>query len=211
MILKAELIKVVNTALHRKYEDTDLDNEIMSALKDLSQRGNFLDDEFERKTKADVAYYSLPENFKEFQFIGLMSSDRVTRYKPLVYERFTMYQRNIFYSNTTSTPRRYTWQNEFMYIRPTPDKEYIMFFFFSIFHPEKLTVNGNDYKGCDYILFNNIYRKAIELRLCYEVALSLDLDDDVTKFNSLYLMDELPKLRANLKEHAKISAYRDGF
>lgn len=211
MIKKAELIKVVNRALHRKYKENDLDNEIMSTLKDLSQQGNFLDDEFERKTIADRAYYSLPENFKQFQFIGLMSSDRATRYKPLVYERFAKYQKNIYYSSATNTPERYTWRNEFMYVRPTPDKEYIMFFFFSIFHPEKLTVNETDYKGCDYILFNNIYRKAIELRLCYEVALSLDLDDDMAKFNKLYLLDEIPKLKANLREHAKIIAYRDGF
>jgi len=217
MILKAELIKVVNTALHRKYESTDLDNEFMSALKDLSQRGNFLQDEFVRQTIAKRDYYSLPDNCKDILFVGLKSYDadpelnNAIIYKPLVYERFAMYKRNIYYSNPPGTPTRYTWQSGFIYPRPIPDEIYNMYWWYSYYHPEELTIDGKDYKGYDYILFNDIYRKAIELRLCYEVALNLDLDDDVKKFNGLYLMDELPKLRANLKEHPKICAYRDGF
>ena len=213
MIEKAELIAVVNKNLHRGYavDGTALDEEITSALKDLSQQGNFLQDEFKRPTIENRDYYSLPDDFKDLLFVGMKSSDDLTIYKPLIYERFEMYQRNIYYSSTPGTPTRYTWQSGYMYPRPIPDDVYNMYWWYSYYHPESLIVDEVTYKACDYILFGDIYRKAIELRLLYEVAEGLNLDKDAAKYNTLYLMDEIPKLKADIKEHAQICAYRDGF
>ena len=205
-ILKAELIAVVNNALNRKYSGTQLDTKITSVLKDLSGLGNFLQDEFVRQTIINRDYYSLPDNLKDLLFVGMKSSDSSTIYKPLVYERFEMYQRNIYYSSTPGTPTRYTWQSGYMYPRPIPDAEYVMYLWYSYIHPE--TVDED--KACDNILFTDIYRKAIEMGLCYEVALGLTLDSDVQKFKALYF-EQVSIRKANLKEHAKVSAYRDGF
>ena len=202
MILKAELIAIVNKTLNRGYSTTGttLDGKITSALKDLSQRGNFLQDEFKGVTIIDRDYYSLPDNFKDLLFVGMKSSDDTIIYKPLEYERFAMYKRNIYYSSTTGTPTRYTWQSGYMYPRPIPDATYNMYLWCAYYHPET----------CDNILFGDIYRKAIELRLLYEVAEELTLGD-AQKYDTLYLMDEIPKLKANLKVEPLIACYRDGF
>ena len=207
-ILKAELITIVNKTLKRGYSTvgTELDEKITSVLKDLSQRGNFLQDEFVRVTIIDRDYYSLPDNLKDLLFVGLKSSDDLTIYKPLEFERFAMYKRNIYYDSTTGTPTRYTWQSGYMYPRPIPDAEYNMYLWYSYFHPETIDA----VKACDNILFTDTYRKAIELRLLYEVAESLNLDD-AQKYDTLYLMDEIPKLKINLKEPIQIACYRDGF
>ena len=216
-ITKAELIAVVNDTLNRGYatDGTTLDSKITSVLKDVSQRGNFLQDEFLRATVEDRDFYSLPDDFKDLLFVGMKSSDNVTIYKPLIYERFEMYKRNIYYDSTTGTPTRYTWMSGYMYPRPIPDDIYNMYWWYSYYHPETVTVDvlgvPTDYKACDHILFGDIFRKAIEMRLLYEVAEGLNLDSDAKKYNALYLLDEIPKLKSDVKEHANISAYRDGF
>lgn len=188
----------------------DLDAEIIATLKDLSQLGNFLQGEFKRVTIADRDYYNLPSNFKDLLFVGMKSEDNATIYKPLVYERFAMYKRNIYYSSTSSTPTRYTWQSGFMYPRPIPDKVYNLYMWYAYYHPELVTVDSIEYKACDYILFDDIYREAIEMGLLYRVALGLGLDSDVKKFMGLYAA-QVGIRKANLKEHAKICSYRDGF
>lgn len=212
MIYKAELIKVVNNNLNRGYSTsgTKLDEKITSVLKDLSQRGNFLQDEFKRATIIDRDYYSLPTNFKDLLFVGMKSSDDVTIYRDLVYERFKEYKRGIYGSSITGTPTRYTWMSGYMYPRPIPDAVYNMYWWYSYYHPENLTVDSVDYKACDYILFKDIYREAIEMGLCYKVTLGLNLDNDAKKFKVLYL-EQVSIQRANLKEEIKISNYRDGF
>jgi len=213
MILKAELIAIVNKTLNRGYSTTGttLDGKITSALKDLSQRGNFLQDEFKGVTIIDRDYYSLPANFKDLLFVGMKSSDDTIIYKPLEYERFAMYKRNIYYSSTTGTPTRYTWQSGYLYPRPIPDVIYNMYWWYAFYHPEIIVIDEANVKACDNILFDDIYRKAIELRLLYEVAEGLNLDADAKKYNALYLLDEIPTLKINLKTEPIIAAYRDGF
>ncbi|HUV85033.1 MAG TPA: hypothetical protein VMV86_04940 [Methanosarcinales archaeon] len=208
-ISKAELIAVVNSTLNRGYNTagTVLDEKITSALKDLSTRGDFLQDEFKRVTAEDRDYYSLPDNFKNLLFCGLKSSDDATIYKPLVFERFAMYKRNIYYSSTTGTPTRYTWMSGYMYPRPIPDDIYNMYWWYSYIHPETI----DEVKACDSILFADRYRKAIELRLLYEVAEGLNLDSDAKKYNALYLLDEVPRLISLLPKQIHIACYRDGF
>ena len=209
-ILKTELIVVVNDALKRGYSGTTLDSKITSVLKDLSQRGNFLQDEFKRQTIIDRDYYNLPTNFKDLLFVGMKDIDDTIRYKPLIYERFAMYKRNLYYSDTTDTPTHYTWQSGYMYPRPIPDAIYNMYWWCAYTHPENLTVDEAEYKACDYILFDDIYREAIEMGLLYRVALGLNLDKDAGKFKALYL-EQVSIRRANLKEHARIAVYRNGF
>jgi hypothetical protein len=213
MIYKQALIKIVNGTLNREYDTagTELDAKIISALRDVSQRGDFLQNEFKRVTIADRDYYSLPDNFKNLLGCGLKSSDDETMYKDLVFERWAMYRRNIYYSSTSGTPRRYTWMSGFLYPRPIPDAIYNMYWWYSYFHPEEITVDGISYKACDHILFGDIYRKAIELRLLYEVAESLDLDKAAIKYNKLYLLDEIPARKSTLQKYTKICSYRDGF
>ena len=209
-ILKAELIAIVNKKLHRGYTGTALDEDITSVLKDLSTQGNFLQDEFKMETIENRDYYSLPDNMTDLLFIGIKSSDDATIYRDLIYERWEMYKRNIYYDSTSGTPTRYTWMSGYLYPRPIPDDVYNLYLWYAFYHPETLTVDEVEYKACDYILFNDIYRQAIEMGLCYQVALGLELEKQAKTFLGLY-MNQVAIRKAALPVHGQVAAYRDGF
>ena len=126
--------------------------------------------------------------------------DNATIYKPLVYERFEMYKRNLYYSSTSGTPTRYTWQSGYMYPRPIPDAVYNMYFWYAYTHPEMIGA----VKACDNILFKDIYREAIEMGLLYKVALGLSRKDDAKVFLGLY-MNQVSMRKADVREHAQIA------
>ena len=162
-ITKAELIAVVNDSLNRGYatNGTTLDEKITSVLKDLSQQGNFLQDEFVRQTIANRDYYNLPTNFKDLLFVGMKSSDDATIYRPLIKERFAEYKLGIYGSSVTGIPTRFSWMSGYMYPRPIPDDAYNMYWWYSYYHPETFTIEEEEVKACDNILFEDIYREAI--------------------------------------------------
>jgi len=207
MIKKSELISVVNETLNRKYavNGTELDAEITSALKDLSKRGNFLTEESTRKTIKDRPYYSMPDHYKDRLLI------MIDDYYPLGWETFKNYQNERSLSpNDTGPPEVFSKMNKFYYLRPTPDSaDYTIRQFFACYHPEKITVDEVDYDACDYILFNDIYRKAIEERLICLVARGLSLYDIAKEHNAYYILDEIPRLLDNLDEDPVIAEYPD--
>ena len=207
MILKAELIKVVNDTLKRKYDPagTELDAEIISVLKDLSKRGNFLTEESTRKTVANRAYYSMPDHYKDRLLI------MIDDYYPLGWETFKNYQNERSSSpNDTGPPEKFSKMNKFYYLRPTPDSaDYTIRQFFVGYHPEKVIVDEVEYSACDYILFNDIYRKAIEMRLIWEVAIGLDRFKTAGEYMNYYLNDEIKSLLANIDDDPVICEYPD--
>ena len=204
MILKSELISVVNGTLKRKYavDGTELDAEIISALKDLSKRGNFLTEESTRKTIAERSYYSMPDHYKDRLLI------MIDDYYPLGWETFKKYQEERSISSDTGPPQLFCKMNKFYYLRPTPDTaDYTIRQFFACYHPEKITIDSTEYKACDYILFKDIYRKAIELRLIWEVAFGLGRSKTATEYMTYFLKDELPSLLDNIDEDPTICDY----
>ena len=205
-ILKAELIAVVNETLNRKYavDGTELDAKIISALKDLSKRGNFLTEESTRKTIAERPYYSMPDHYKDRLLI------MIDDYYPLGWETFKKYQEERSLSpDDTGYPQMFCKMNKFYYLRPTPDKEYTIRLFFACYHPEKITIDSVEHKACDYILFKDIYRKAIELRLIWEVAFGLGQSKTASEYMTYYLKDEIPSLLDNLDDDPVIAEYPD--
>lgn len=206
-ILKAELIAVVNETLNRKYavDGTELDTKIISALKDLSKRGNFLTEESTRKTIAERPYYSMPDHYKDRLLI------MIDDYYPLGWETFKKYQEERSLSpDDTGYPQMFCKMNKFYYLRPTPDSaDYLIRQFFACYHPEKVTVDEVEHKACDYILFNDIYRKAIELRLIWEVAFGLGQSKTASEYMTYYTKDEIPSLLDNIDEDPAISEYPD--
>lgn len=206
-ILKAELIAVVNEALNRKYavDGTELDAKITSALKDLSKRGNFLTEESTRATIAERAYYSMPAHYKDRLLI------MIDDYYPLGWETFKKYQEEHSLSpDATGYPQMFCKMNKFYYLRPTPDSaDYTIRQFFACYHPEIITIDGTEYKACDKILFNDIYRLAIELRLIWQVAIGLGQHKTASDYMNYYVRDEIPSLLANIDEDPVIAEYPD--
>jgi len=206
-ILKAELIAVVNDTLNREYavDGTELDAKITSALKDLSKRGNFLTEENEKKTIADRAYYSMPAHYKDRLLI------MIDDYYPLGWETFKNYQNErSLSSNDTGPPKVFCKMNKFYYLRPTPDSaDYTIRQFFASYHPETMIVDEEEVKACDYILFGDIYRKAIELRLIWEVLSGLGQHKTAGEYMTYYVRDEIPSLLNNLDEDPVVAEYPD--
>jgi len=204
-ILKAELIVVVNETLKRNYavDGTELDAKITSALKDLSKRGNFLTEESTRKTIANRPYYSMPDHYKDRLLI------MIDDYYPLGWETFKNYQEErSAIPNETGYPQVFCKMNKFYYLRPTPDSaDYTIRQFFACYHPEKITVDEEEYKACDHILFNDIYRRAIEMRLLWEVASGLGRFKDAQEYMTYYIKDEVPSLLNNIDEDPTICDY----
>lgn len=205
MILKEELIAVVNETLKRGYDPagTELDAKIISALKDLSKRGNFLTEESIRKTIKDRAYYSMPDHYKDRLLI------MIDDYYPLGWETFKKYQEERSLDPTgTGYPQVFCKMNKFYYLRPTPDSaDYVIRQFFACYHPEKVTVDEVEYKACDKILFKDIYRKALELRLIWEVASGLGQHKTAREYMTYYVRDEIPSLLDNIDEDPAIAEY----
>ena len=203
-ILKSELISKVNKVLGRNYSTTgtDLDAMITATLKDLSKRGNFLTEESTRSTIAETAYYSMPDHYKDKLLI------MVDDYYPLGWETFKQYQTEFSLSpDSTGYPQMFSKMNRFYYLRPTPDAIYTLRQFFACYHPEIVSVDGVDTAACDAILFNDIYRTAIEERLLCLVARSLSLYDIAKEHNAYYLQDEVPSLLLNMDEDPSICEY----
>lgn len=201
-ILKAELIAVVNQVLKRSYDpaSTDLDTEIISVLKDLSRRGNFLTEESTRSTIADRAYYSMPAHYKDRLLI------MIDDYYPLEWETFKQYQEERSLSpDHTGYPQTFCKMNKFYYLRPTPDAIYTIRQFFACYHPEVVVVDSVDTVACDAILFKDVYRTAIEERLICVVARGLSMYKAAKEHNAFYLMDEVPNLLSDLDEDPVIA------
>jgi len=201
MILKSELIEVVNNTLSRGYDPagTEMDNKITSALKDLSKRGNFLTEESTRETLVDRPYYSTPTHYKAKLLV------MIDDYYPLEWETFRQYQQEISISNTTGYPLMFSKMNKFYYLRPTPDAIYTLRQFFACYHPEIISVDGVDTKACDSILFDDIYRQALELRLIWTEAVSLNLTQKAAEYFGYYMQDEIPSLLINIDEDPAIA------
>lgn len=206
-ILKSELIAVVNGTLKRKYavDGTELDAEIISVLKDLSKRGNFLTEESTRATVANRPYYSMPDHYKDRLLI------MIDDYYPLGWETFKNYQEErSAIPNETGYPQVFCKMNKFYYLRPTPaSADYTIRQFFACYHPEKVTIDEVEYKACDKILFNDIYRKAIELRLLWEVASGLGQYKTAREYMTYYVKDEIPSLLDNIDEDPVVCDYPD--
>ena len=195
---------MVNGTLKRKYavDGTELDAEIISALKDLSKRGNFLTEESTRKTIAERSYYSMPDHYKDRLLI------MIDDYYPLGWETFKKYQEERSISSDTGPPQLFCKMNKFYYLRPTPDTaDYTIRQFFACYHPEKITVDSVEHKACDYILFNDIYRHAIELRLIWEVAFGLGQHKTASEYMTYYIKDEIPSLLNNIDEDPVFTEY----
>lgn len=160
---------------------TSLDNEIKSTLKDLSKKDNFLKVETTIPTIVGRVYYSLPTLFKDELIIDMVGS------YPLDYEPREKFRVNLV-SASSSTPYVYTWFGKLFYVRPKPNAIEDMAITYASYHPE----------DCDTILFEDIYREALQERLVSRVAQSLNLYEFAKLHNENYT-GETKRLSANLQ------------
>jgi len=157
-ITKAEILTVLNARLNRA--ETDIDEEIRSALYDLSNMANWKDlwtsDTTNTLTAGDT-YLSLPDNFKELDAIVLNDgSEDGEPLKPLVGGfREWLRRREGESSSDYDEPEYYVIRGKRFYLDPVSDdndgNDYTATIYFWRTHPNDL----------DNILFGEQFREAI--------------------------------------------------
>lgn len=182
-ITKAELIAVVNKTLLRAYsiDGTDLDIEIINSLKDVSKKDNFLRNTSVVPTIVGRDYYDVPADFRDELIV------ETADHFPLEYEPIDKFRVNLK-SATTGTPHIYTWFGKYFYVRPTPSAVANMNLDYGCYHA----------KDADAITFDDIYCEAIQDRLIWYVAKSLNLYDIAEQHNKMYL-GEIADLSRNVQ------------
>ena len=142
-ITKEEILAHLNTELDRS--ETDIDEQILAALKWLSLKDDFLWVETTVDTIIGRGYYSLPLDYKD------MIEIKVEDNKPLGKLTWEEYQSLI--ANQTSAnydlPKRYALHGGFWYAYPTPDKIYEV----TLFYPNFVLESEGGVEAVDDIPF----------------------------------------------------------
>ena len=190
-ITKAEILTVLNNRLRRA--ETDIDEEIRSALSDLSSKDDFLIKEATRDTEEDVRYYSVPANFKDRLVIKVNDSP------PLTKKTWGEYQKAIAHATGTGEPEIFALHNDFFWLHPCPGSTtYTMTLYYSIFHPDDL----------DDIEFPEIFREAVyEATICFYL-IGKQLYEDLKVHIGLYDVHVATR-KATIKKDPPIVKYRD--
>lgn len=150
-ITKAEILTNLNAKLDRS--ETDIDEEILAALKWLSLKDDFLWVEAYVNTIIGRKYYSLPLDYKD------MIEIKVADNRPL--RKITWEEYQTLIADETSAnraePTRYCIHGGFWYAYPTPDAIYKV----TLFYPNFVLESEGSTDAVDDIAFSDIYRDAI--------------------------------------------------
>ena len=197
-ITKAEILVVVNARLGRA--ETDIDEELRSALYDISGWADFLLTESDTSTVDGTASYAFPDNCKQMLWIMLDAGKDGKRTDPLTkipMEGYLTYRDN----ETTADedePEYYAIHNELIYPYPVPDAIYVMSQYYSRYHPNDLAT----------ILFGEQFREAIYEMTMVKVCEKFQLWDDA-KIHADLFSAELARLLTNIERPPSRAKYRD--
>jgi len=188
-ITKAEILVVVNARLGRA--ETDIDEEIRSALYDISSRGNFLLTESNTSTVDGTENYAFPDNCKQVLWIVIDEGKDGKRTDPFVKISFAEYlqKMNDHDSGNEDEPNLYAIHNKYIYPYPVPDDVYVMSQYYSRYHPNSVAT----------ILFDEPFREAVYEMTMVKVCEHFQLWDDA-KLHAGLFATELAKLLVNVEK-----------
>lgn len=214
-ILKADLITKVNETFNRKYatDTTELDDLITDCCWELSSRGNFLHDEYTLKSIAETDCYSVPLHFKDELVVAIDGQGLLT------FEDFETYKYHTIVSTSTGVPKKYTYERgfatgvqenlNFLYLRPAPDSaDYTIRLYFACYHPRTITVDEEEKKACDYILFPDEFKMALQEIVLWKWADGKNMTKEGLK-HLAYAKDQVNNLEKNVKNHWRCCPYND--
>ena len=194
-ILKAEILAHLNKELNRT--ETNIDEHILEALKDLSLQDKFLWIEATVDTIIGRPYYSLPLDYKRKLSVKIDDNNSLTlidwgEYQALI-------------ANETSAdrgePNRYCIHGGFWYAYPTPDAVYTTTIFYNAYVLESGAV--------DDITFKNIYRNAIYAKTKAQYCRSLGWVDRAKDYEVDYRQLILPPLKKLVQHQVRQVNYND--
>jgi len=172
-ITEESILTRVNNNLRRA--ETDISTELISALKRISDSGDYL---FGIDTQSVISgdnTLSFPENCKNIQYIRLTSLDEDpsggnedNKKERLIKIGFSEYLNKIGNSDVVSLPTDYAIYNDIIYLYPIPNENYTANIYYSKYH---------DYSTI--IEFNEEFRTTIEAVTTLNVALKFGLVESV--------------------------------
>lgn len=198
-ILKEEILAHLNKELYRT--ETEIDEYILEALKDLSLRDDFLWVESTVETIIGRPYYSEPLDFKHLLTIKIDDN------RPLGKISWTEYQ--ILIRDETADargePNRFTQHGGFWYAYPTSDAVYVATLFYNAFVLE----SEGGVNAIDDIKFKNIYRRAVNTLTKAYYCRSKGLRNDSAEYLMEFKIDILPGLSKLVKREPVFTKYTD--
>lgn len=204
-ILKAEILLHLNKELYRT--ETDIDEYVLEALRDLSLKDDFLWVETTVPTLIGRPYYSEPLDFKHLLTIKINDN------RPLGKISWAEYQ--ILIRDQTAAdrdlPNRFTQHGGFWYAYPTPDAVYTVTLFYSAFVLKSEMIDGVEVKAVNNIgrYFSDKYRSAIYTKTKAVYCRSLGWTDRQVDFETEYQRILLPPLKALVKHEPRFTKYND--
>ena len=202
-ITKEEILAHLNKELNRT--ETDIDEHILEALKDLSLQNEFLWIESTVKTIAGRPYYSMPLDYRK------KLSIRIDDENSMKLIDWGEYQALI--ANETEAdwgmPNRFCIHGGYWYGYPTADAEYTATIFYNAFILEQETIDEVTTKAVDDIKFKDIYRSAINAKTKAQYCRSLGWIDRAKEYEADYRALILPPLEELIQRQVREVQYHD--
>ncbi len=179
-ITREQILNVVNKRLGRN--ETNIDEQIRSTLKDISDRAPFLEGKEQITTEADTKMYVPPDNLRTITKITLEENGE----RPIEIKGLNNYLRLSAGNTSPARPRIAAYFNAMIWLFPTPDKEYTVNIYLSQYHPDDVTE----------ILFPPEFRELIYQGTLCKVAETYQLDNDLNRHIPLYEMEMEKRINA---------------
>lgn len=198
-ITKAEILVVVNTRLARA--ETNIDEEIRSALYDISSRGNFLLTKTNSNTADGDVDYAFPTGAKQILWIKLTAGKDGKPTDPLTkidFATYLLYRGDEGTGENEDEPEYYAIHNETIYPYPVPDATYQMQIYHSYYHTNDVNT----------IAFGEQFREAIYEGTMVKVCEKFQLWDDA-KAHLTLLESEIAKRLDNVEKPPSVTKHRD--
>lgn len=209
MIIKAEILSHLNDELKRS--ETDIDAEILSAMKYLSLADDFCWIETELPTIVGRKYYSMPLDYKKLMSIHLSDGEDK---RPLGKITFNNYQRKVAWvedSDDYNEPRNFAIHGGFWYPLPVPDAVYTAVLHYCAWVPESETIDEAEVNAVDNIdrYFSDIYRDALNTLTKAYYCMSKQLKDEASGFFTVFRGIDLPPLKKMVEREIVSMPYND--
>jgi len=198
-ILKEEILDHLNKELHRT--ETDIDEYILEALKDLALRDDFLWVEATVSMIVGRLYYSEPLDFKHQLTIKIDDNSPLPKISWLEYQILIRNQTSADYDE----PNRYTRHGGFWYPYPTPDEIYTA----TLFYNASVLESEDEVNAVDDIKFKDRYRRALNTLTKAFYCRSKEMKDASVDYLVEFKMDILPSLSKLVKREPVFSSYND--
>ena len=200
-ILKAEILTHLNGELNRT--ETNIDQHILAALKNLSLSNEFLWVETTVPTIAGRPYYSLPLDYIKKLSIKISTNNSLRLIDWGEYQALIANETSADYDE----PDRFCIHGGFWYPYPTPDAIYTATLFYNAIILE--SEDGVNAVNNIAHYFGDVFRNAINTLTKAYYCLSIGMKDSASTYLTIFANVDLPPLEKLIQRQVRQVAYND--